>query len=338
MDALMRKAVCWTVAWQLVLPLPLSPLFVPILPGMRLGPAWAEEPRAPLGAELSPEARRRVADRLERLLDAVEEAAREMPRDRFDVHGVLDAAGRDPEKLLGWVKANTEWVPYEGALRGAAGVLMDRLGNSLDRAILLLELARAAGQKARLARGELSDEEARRIIERAAVPRPVPPAREAEALGPAMARALADFPELGDWRRTAAHESARAAEEAVQAAAAAAAEVDALVGGPRGPGAAEAEADQDGRPKRGAALLAAARDHWWVQVRRGGEWIHLDPLAPAAGGALAGEGQPLEAEAPPGRLPVEEALCHEHEIREVIEKWAAGRLEELTALRRSVRP
>ena len=35
------------------------------------------------------------------------------------------------------VRSHTVWVPYRGLLRGATGVLMDRRGDSLDRAELL---------------------------------------------------------------------------------------------------------------------------------------------------------------------------------------------------------
>ena len=55
----------------------------------------------------------------------------------------------DPQKMLDWVRDNTRLVPYEGSLRGALGVLMDRNGNSLDRSILLarlLELPRVRGE------------------------------------------------------------------------------------------------------------------------------------------------------------------------------------------------
>ncbi len=40
---------------------------------------------------------------------------------------------RDPEKLFEFVRDRTYWVPYQGALRGARGVLSDRLGSSLAK-------------------------------------------------------------------------------------------------------------------------------------------------------------------------------------------------------------
>src|SRR5271155_3062487 len=78
-----------------------------------------------------------VADKLEKLFPMLEKAEREIPRDTFDMQAVIDKVGEDPQKLFEWVRDNTYLVPYRGLLRGDKGVLMDRLGNSLDRAMLL---------------------------------------------------------------------------------------------------------------------------------------------------------------------------------------------------------
>ena len=43
-----------------------------------------------------------------------------MPRDTFDPQAVLEIAGRDPQALAEWVRKNTTWAPYQGALRGPA--------------------------------------------------------------------------------------------------------------------------------------------------------------------------------------------------------------------------
>src|SRR5208282_5744340 len=78
-----------------------------------------------------------VADKLEKLFPMIEQAERQIPRDTFDMQAVIDKVGKDPQKLFEWVRDNTYFVPYRGLLRGDRGVLMDRLGNSLDRAMLL---------------------------------------------------------------------------------------------------------------------------------------------------------------------------------------------------------
>src|SRR5690348_5498354 len=81
--------------------------------------------------------------------------------DTFDLDAIVKLTDGDPARIFAWVRDKTFWVPYRGELRGAAGVLMDRLGNSLDRALLLAELLRRAGQDVRLAHAQLSDEQAR---------------------------------------------------------------------------------------------------------------------------------------------------------------------------------
>ena len=71
-------------------------------------------------------------------------AEKEIPRDTFDPQAIIDKVGKDPNKLFEWVRDNTYWVPYRGMLRGHVGVLMDRVGSSLDRSLLLAELLRRA--------------------------------------------------------------------------------------------------------------------------------------------------------------------------------------------------
>jgi hypothetical protein len=73
-------------------------------------------------------------DDLARFFDALAAADKSLPRDTFDVAAVAAEVGDDPAKALQWVREGTAWVPYRGCLRGPAGTLMDRTGNSLDRA------------------------------------------------------------------------------------------------------------------------------------------------------------------------------------------------------------
>lgn len=68
----------------------------------------------------------------------------------FDAAKVLDVAGSDPEALARWVQDQTTHVPYRGVVRGEYGVLQDRLGNHLDRALLLGRLIEATGRAVRL--------------------------------------------------------------------------------------------------------------------------------------------------------------------------------------------
>src|ERR1051326_7130223 len=94
-------------------------------------------------------------DALESSLRALADGDRASPRDRWDPSYVVETIGRQPDALFEWVRTNTRWIPYRGRLRGAAGVLMDRDGNSLDRSILVATLFRAAGHPVRLAHAAL---------------------------------------------------------------------------------------------------------------------------------------------------------------------------------------
>jgi hypothetical protein len=89
------------------------------------------------------------ADSIAQLLDKIEITQRSLPKDRLDASAALGAT-KDAREILAWVADKTRFVPYEGSLKGARGVLMDRSGNSLDRALLVRELLTLAGYQARI--------------------------------------------------------------------------------------------------------------------------------------------------------------------------------------------
>lgn len=84
------------------------------------------------------------------------EAARSLPS--------RDAAG-----VFAFVRDGFAFEPYRGHVRGARGALFSRSGNSLDLAMLSGALLEELGVDWRLARGELSDEQATELV-RSAVP------------------------------------------------------------------------------------------------------------------------------------------------------------------------
>ena len=87
-----------------------------------------------------------------------------IPARELDTEALAAALGKDPEVLFSWVHANTSLVPYRGTLRGTRGVMLDRLGNSLDRSLLLAALFKAHGIKTRLMRGKLDKELAGNLL------------------------------------------------------------------------------------------------------------------------------------------------------------------------------
>ena len=276
------------------------------------------------------------SEQINRLYNALGAAERAIPRDTFDPNAVVEKVGKDPEKLLGWVRENTDWVPYRGALRGPVGVLMDRLGNSLDRALLLAELLRLAGFEVRLATAALSGDHARSLlagVER--VPAHASPAHNGQPSpqeADVVDRFSKDFQlDAAALRGTGGRASLRwqrLVEDLAQRVHAQGAFLVDAVGRPR--------PTDDYRAK----ALAAASDHWWVERQEQGRWVALDPMLADAGrnDTPLGAVKTYPYKPKVGIIPLASEFCHEITIRIVIEQWKAGTLTEKTALAYSFRP
>jgi len=237
------------------------------------------------------------------LIEEIKRAAAEAQgvlEDRMSDHlftdPVLDASAYEAELLLEWVIARTRWTPYEGILRGSDGVLMDRRGNTLDRALLLTRLLEDAGYETRLARTRLSRESAGALWERET-------SRAAGAMLPAEqgGATLQLDKDPGDSGALS-----------------------------RVSGIAEALADRitwDGPGEDRSRQIGAARDHWWVQVSLEGQWVDFDPLHRGDSAEARGEPQAFFDVA---QLPAE--LFHGLRIQVVVERFEEGAVEEDSAL------
>lgn len=126
-------------------------------PADATGPA--ESPPSNVDARLSEQPVQ--PEDLGRLVDLIVAEDAALPKSEFDPAALVDALGRDPQRLHGWVRDRTWWAPYRGLLRGAKGVMLDRVGSNLDRAVLLGDLVRRSGYTVRLAHAELSESQAR---------------------------------------------------------------------------------------------------------------------------------------------------------------------------------
>ncbi|MGC2467412.1 MAG: hypothetical protein WA517_19625 [Candidatus Acidiferrum sp.] len=276
-----------------------------------------------------------IANRLDKLFSIVAEADRQIPRDTFDPQAIINKVGKDPTKIFEWVRDHTYFVPYRGLLRGDKGVLMDRLGNSLDRAMLLYSLLKFADQPARMAHGTLTETQAQDVLKKI---RPFPSLEQriGSSWSPATSITLAkqyaqenqlDLAEIRKQvEKLAAQEKATELKVknrvVIQTAAIAAA-----VGHPPASVAAQEREDQ----------VRAITDHWWVQWQNGARWTNLDPTLP---GSLPG--QTLTAAqstvAPKNYTDVGENLLHTVEINVVIEVWKQGQVKEATALKEKLVP
>jgi hypothetical protein len=263
------------------------------------------------------------ADRLGKAIDATAAIARAGTRDPWSPSGIVDVVGKDRIKLFMWVRDHTALVPYQGALRGSIGVAMDRVGNSLDRALLLAAVLAKAGFEARLTHGTLdADTVAKLATTWATRPRPALPAVSTDG-DTAVAQLVADlsidpaaFKAATDKLDAAFQLQAKnAAARAGTQAAAIAKLVPASPAAPRDP----------------AADLS---DHWWVQVEDGGVWMDLDPTLPDAepGQTLAAAGDTLVPD------DLGDDRRHTLTVRVIGEVWHGDAREEAVLLEHTFAP
>jgi len=242
------------------------------------------------------ESRGQLADTLDRL--ATE--AGKLPRADFDPAARAASLGADPQRHFEWVRDNTSWAPYRGLLRGAQGVMLDRVGSNLDRAVLLGDLLRHAGHEVRLARAQLSAVRARELLDKV---RPMPAKRHATNTSAQTRQVL---------------------EAATSLANSQAEQLRSAIAGVTGRQGATDEASR----------LAALRDHWWVELNEGGRWIAMDVLLPdaKAGELLTAATSTSEwpAKSPFPAIPDDD--WHVVRLQVVVERYENGKTTEGAAL------
>lgn len=319
-----------------------------------MGIAWCGAPRLAraqqAGGAAAPQAGSEI-EQIRQMADALQSTARicaqidrDLPREEFDPTAIVARVGRDPAALFAWVRDNTRYTPYRGVLRGAAGVLMDREGNSLDRSLLLAALLAEAGVRARLARGRLTADQAEQLLksawEQRRQPAAAPPPTDQEiaaaaeqaaakyGLDPAQTRANADQRRL---------EGQKLREELAGGVLDQTERLAALVR-PAG----DARPDAPGVPTERSNALEAVADHTWVQYEDSSKWVDLDALKADAepGAALAKVYRTVGLTQAGAAVPpaLDKSLVHEVEVRVVIERWKAGRAETRVPLKHVLRP
>ena len=268
---------------------------------------------------------------LDKSLRALADGDREMPRDTWDPDYVVNRVGRDPQRLFRWVQQNTYWIPYHGVLRGPVGVLMDRQGNSLDRAILLAKLLERAGYTVRLAHGELTREQVLNLLPGLVADRQVaftpqqPLATPNAAVQQVASRYQLDGPGVSETLRS---QKEMLAQFSSELRARVTDQTDRLLK------AIERPKTTDVWARTFDAAMSALADHWWVQQQTVSGWVDLDVLSDGgkAGGALTSATQTI----PVKDLPAQS--YHEITLRVVAEQWANGKLSEYKALEQPLRP
>ncbi len=265
------------------------------------------------------------------LVDLIVANASDLPWAEFDPAALVESLGNDPQKLFEWVRDRTWWAPYRGLLRGAKGVMLDRVGSNLDRAVLLGDLMRRGGYTVRLAHAQLSETQARELLGKL---RPIPNQRRS-LVGPKPAssereRAIeAIMPGIGKAMQEQIARSKRLSEEAT-----------ALV---RSQSEQFYAAVRDVAPRKAAddrAAIAALQDHWWVEREQDGKWIAMDVLLPDAsiGEALVAASTTSEWKAAADAPSIPDLDWHTVQIRVVVERYQGGTTTQSTALETVLRP
>jgi hypothetical protein len=198
-------------------------------------------------------------------------------------------------------------VPYAGLLRGARGVLLDRVGSSVDRAVLLGDLLRQAGHQVRLAHATLSQRQASDLLAGMKPSRPQRPGASAQDgnSAPIYSEALALANASADSLLAAFRDGATA-----------------------------------GESRSDTATIKAIRDHWWVEYLADGKWVALDLLAPGAdtGRTLVAASDLHSWDRASEQPPVPDEEWHSVKLRVVVERYDGTATAESAVLEHVLRP
>ncbi len=269
---------------------------------------------------------------LENMYEQLEEWRDELDKKSFSPEALVDEVGSHMDTLYQWVRDNTLLVPYRGTFRGPGGVLMDRVGNSLDRALLLNELLYEAGYEVRLAKGTLSDEEAGRLLQKLRLRAGSFPFPDNVQGVPSGNERTEEFALKFDMDKNKLNKDLMnriKAQELLEKKIRSRAErqAEALAAAVKNSGAAN-------RVDRSVRDREALKEHWWVQISEDGTWMDLDPCFPdfKPGQTLSEPDDFYDAD------DLDEEQAHLIHIRFIIEQWKSGDVEEKTVLEHTVRP
>lgn len=263
------------------------------------------------------------ATQLSKLIDALIAKSASDARERsWDPTAIIAKVGTDRTKLFSWVKDQTALVPYVGSLRGAVGVLMDRVGNSLDRSLLLADLLTRAGGEARLAHATLDPAAAEQLATAwMTAQRPAfPTTSEDLAAAANLVAAMAAFSGEAAVKKLVDAQNATSRDILTKARAQVVAQVGTL-----------AKAIE-GTPAAASSDAAVLADHWWVQVHDGDAWIDFDPTQAGVSKVLAPATETIARDALP------ETLRHMLAIRVIGEVWHGDAREETTLVEHAFAP
>ncbi|QCB45297.1 hypothetical protein [Hydrogenophaga sp. PAMC20947] len=160
---LFKQIACLFVSWSLVV----TPVFA--ASGKQADAPKADPSKPDISAKSSNPARSADPAKLQRNLnayfDTLKAARKEIDRSSFDLDALTEKLDFDEQKIIQFVQKEIAIELYPGVLRGARGTLMSRAGNALDQSLLLATLLKNAGADARILRGELNPEWAKKLVD-----------------------------------------------------------------------------------------------------------------------------------------------------------------------------
>jgi hypothetical protein len=281
--------------------------------------------------EFSSESIKEASSKLERMFQSLEKEKKDFPRDTFDPEWIVEKMNRDPVKLFDWVHDNTFLVPYYGLLRGPQGVLMDRLGNSLDRAMLLYWMLKEAGLRTRLAHGNLSEKQANDLLTNI---RPIPKEGAlpvAKTDQQTLRKLITNYAKqynmsaekIFSFVQDIKLQQKRLFEEAIRRTQEQAQRISAAVN-------MEMPNIMEQKKTEQTTAIDAFKDHWWVQYKDEEKWIDLDPTFPKE--ELGRTWVEADKTLQPENFNEIIDSCHYVRIRIILEFWKNERLVEVEAL------
>jgi hypothetical protein len=122
--------------------------------------SWAVEASKRLPAEkfeIDPNRTEQVISNIDHLLNQID-------RSQFDIDALIERLSFDENEIIQFVSREISFEKYPGTLRGAAGTLRSRAGNSLDQAILLAKMLNDIALEARIVEGEMPHAELVKLL------------------------------------------------------------------------------------------------------------------------------------------------------------------------------
>lgn len=276
---------------------------------------------------------RNISQKLKILYDEFEKNIKRSEPRYIDLKDIVnDYKNEQPEKLFEWVRDNTYFIPYKGLLRGAHGVLIDKKGNSLDRAILLSELLNKSGYRVQLVRGVLSETEVKDILQKVNQIPGKNSSSQFKSLSKTDLEQIEKYSqkfsvkkeiffnaieEVKDYRKFVSNRISKSVEKVVPQLMSKLEKIKRV----------NLSKDID-------TILKSSQDHWWIQYKKDNDWVDLDPTLKDAvpGSTLTKSEKIIQLD------DLDEQLIHKITLKVIIEQWKEGELKNHVVLNHTLKP